>query len=240
MEDFLIYDEFRRIVAVFDGHEGEIVARTCRDTIMGIIRDEANMRLDHVLQYVQERVMNTMINYPLQGTTATVVRILSQNEIEIANVGDTSSILCCDENNNTIELSRDHLGRDVEERKRIERAGGYVNEEGRVEGRLMITRALGDLWGRHVGISSIPFYQVFTTNSNWEFLIVASDGVWDYVSFEMAKEIVRANGEGVEDDAMVLGRAVRARSRASGGRSDNMAIVVVRNNGGECVGYDLE
>ena len=61
-----------------------------------------------------------------------------------------------------------------------------------------------------------------------KFVVLASDGVWDYVSFEMAKDIVRDSlSRNVEDVASEVGRAVKARAKASGGRSDNMAVVVL-------------
>ena len=185
------------------------------------------MRLDHVLQYVQERSMSTMLNYPQQGTTATVVRVID-NKLEIANLGDSSAIMCCDEFGHAIELTENHNAeKNAKERERIYRAGGHVSESFRVENRLMITRALGDIWGRHVGISSIPFYQIKPLDDA-KFVVLASDGVWDYVSFEMVKDIVKDTLlSSIDEVATEVGRAVKVRAKASGGRSDNMAVVVL-------------
>ena len=172
--------------------------------------------------------MSTILSYPEQGTTATIVRVI-ENKIEIANLGDSSAIMCCDEFGHAIELTENHNAeKNSNERERIRRAGGHVSGSYRVENRLMITRALGDIWGRHVGISSIPFYQVKTLDTDVKFVVLASDGVWDYVSFEMVKDIVRDSlSRNVEDLASEVGRAVKARAKASGGRSDNMAVVVL-------------
>jgi len=128
----------------------------------------------------------------------------------------------------SVELTENHNAeKNAKERERIYRAGGHVSESFRVENRLMITRALGDIWGRHVGISSIPFYQIKPLDDA-KFVVLASDGVWDYVSFEMVKDIVRDTLlSGIDEVATEVGRAVKARARASGGRSDNMAVVVL-------------
>lgn len=47
-------------------------------------------------------------------------------------------------NKKVIELSKDHKPDDELERKRIENAGGFVLE-GRVNGNLNLSRAIGDL-----------------------------------------------------------------------------------------------
>ena len=74
------------------------------------------------------------------GCTATVV-LLTGNEIYCANAGDSRSVMC--EKNNAIELSYDHKPDLPEERGRIIKAGGEV-VDGRVNGMLALSRAIGD------------------------------------------------------------------------------------------------
>lgn len=75
------------------------------------------------------------------GCTACVV-LLTKDSIICANSGDSRCVL--NRNGQAIEMSEDHKPDNEGERKRIEQAGGFV-EEGRVRGVLSLSRALGDL-----------------------------------------------------------------------------------------------
>ena len=74
------------------------------------------------------------------GCTA-VVALLRKDELVVANAGDSRCVLCRD--GKAIDLSIDHKPEDDEERRRIEGAGGKVTADGRVNGGLNLSRALG-------------------------------------------------------------------------------------------------
>ena len=74
------------------------------------------------------------------GCTATVVLVTS-NEIYCANAGDSRTVMS--RASKAIELSHDHKPDDAPESARIYQAGGFV-EDGRVNGMLALSRALGD------------------------------------------------------------------------------------------------
>lgn len=74
------------------------------------------------------------------GCTATVV-LITPTEIYCANAGDSRSVMS--KGGKAVELSKDHKPDDVAEKRRIQNAGGFV-EEGRVNGTLALSRALGD------------------------------------------------------------------------------------------------
>jgi protein phosphatase 1G len=75
------------------------------------------------------------------GCTACVA-LITENEIYCANSGDSRCVLSND--GRAIELSIDHKPDLPTEKARIERAGGFV-EENRVKGVLNLSRSLGDL-----------------------------------------------------------------------------------------------
>lgn len=77
----------------------------------------------------------------MAGCTANVVLINDKN-IFIANSGDSRSVLRS--NKDTIALSIDHKPELPEEHNRIVKAGGYV-ADGRINGNLNLSRAMGDL-----------------------------------------------------------------------------------------------
>lgn len=75
------------------------------------------------------------------GCTACVV-LITETEIYCANAGDSRCVLSND--GKAIEMSVDHKPELPTEKARIEKAGGFV-EENRVRGILNLSRSLGDL-----------------------------------------------------------------------------------------------
>lgn len=59
------------------------------------------------------------------GTTC-LIALLSDKDLTVANVGDSRGVLC-DKDGNAIPLSHDHKPYQLKERKRIKRAGEFVN-----------------------------------------------------------------------------------------------------------------
>jgi serine/threonine protein phosphatase PrpC len=76
-----------------------------------------------------------------QGCTACVA-LFTKDAVICANSGDSRCVLM--RGNTAIEMSEDHKPDNTGEQRRIEAAGGFV-EEGRVRGILSLSRALGDL-----------------------------------------------------------------------------------------------
>ena len=67
--------------------------------------------------------------------------LITATEIYCANAGDSRTVMC--ERGYAVELSHDHKPDLPEERSRIIKAGGSV-EDGRVNGMLALSRAIGD------------------------------------------------------------------------------------------------
>lgn len=67
--------------------------------------------------------------------------LITKTEIICANAGDTRSVMS--KKGKSKDLSTDHKPDNPMEKRRIERAGGHV-EESRVNGMLALSRAIGD------------------------------------------------------------------------------------------------
>jgi protein phosphatase PTC2/3 len=80
------------------------------------------------------------LNGTESGCTATIV-LITRDRIYCANAGDSRTIMS--EKGATVPLSFDHKPDNEGEKSRIEAAGGTV-ENGRVDGNLAVSRALGD------------------------------------------------------------------------------------------------
>ena len=67
--------------------------------------------------------------------------MLRDNELYVANAGDSRCVLCRD--GKAVDMSEDHKPEDPTEQDRITKAGGRVTCDGRVNGGLNLSRALG-------------------------------------------------------------------------------------------------
>lgn len=76
------------------------------------------------------------------GCTANVALLVQGKDLYVANAGDSRCILS--RNGKAIELSFDHKPDNEKEKERVRKAGGFISE-GRINGNLNLSRAIGDL-----------------------------------------------------------------------------------------------
>lgn len=99
------------------------------------------------------------------------------------------------------DLTQDHKCDIDEEKERIEASGGEVralkdDHEQRcfVKGEnypaLAIARTLGDVRARKCGVTEKPDVEVHQVEEDWRFMILASDGVWQFLTSNEAVDIV--------------------------------------------------
>lgn len=124
-----------------------------------------------------------------------------------------------------------------DEMRRVEAAGGRViNWNGyRILGVLATSRSIGDQYLKPYVISK-PEVTINQRTDTDEFLILASDGLWDVVSNEVACQVVRKCFAGrikwaaaAEVDGTRASRAanVLADLAMSRGSKDNISVIVV-------------
>lgn len=118
----------------------------------------------------------------------------------IANTGDTRAVLC--RSGRAIDLTIDKKATSHDEIARITKEGGFV-VNGRVMGSLAVSRALGDsqlkIPGKRVlipdpEVTSFRPNAVETTSGGLEideFVIIATDGLWDVMTSQAAVDFVR-------------------------------------------------
>ena len=119
-----------------------------------------------------------------KGCTANCI-LLVNNQIICANAGDSRCVVA--EGGRAIPLSVDHKPTMRKERERIYKAGSTVNVEGRIDGNLNLSRAIGDIahkknprLGLHEqAITSLPDIRVHNISSKTDFVILGCDGIWE-------------------------------------------------------------
>ncbi|KOB68061.1 Protein phosphatase 1G [Operophtera brumata] len=122
------------------------------------------------------------------GCTA-VVALLRGSELFVANAGDSRCIICRE--GKAVDMSIDHKPEDAPELDRITKAGGKVSNDGRVNGGLNLSRAIGDhayklnkeLGPREQMITALPDVKTLTIdNAKDQFMVLACDGIWNFMS----------------------------------------------------------
>ena len=118
------------------------------------------------------------------GTTACVA-LVADRLVCVANAGDSRAVLC--RSGKALDLSVDHKPEDEGESKRIHAAGGRITCDGRVNGGLNLSRAIGDHHYKKTRalpleaqmISADPDVTLYEIDRNTDsFLVIACDGIW--------------------------------------------------------------
>jgi protein phosphatase 2C family protein 2/3 len=120
------------------------------------------------------------------GCTANVIMI-TKAEILCANAGDSRSVLS--KKGKAKDLSTDHKPDLPGEKRRIERANGFI-EENRVNGMLALSRSIGDFEYKSNSImkpedqivTAFPDILIEKITNDSDFIICACDGIWDCLS----------------------------------------------------------
>ncbi|OMJ65755.1 hypothetical protein SteCoe_37669 [Stentor coeruleus] len=259
----LALDDNTMIFGVFDGHGGKEVAEFvsrhfCIEIVTTRAFKEGNfeqalkdtfLKMDDLLRTTEGlkeviRIAKDLpSNYPVQadpnmmmaGCTA-VVALICRNFIFVANAGDSRCILSRD--GRAVELSQDHKPDLPQERDRIIRAGGTV-DDGRVMGNLNLSRSIGDLEykknnsipAKDQMISAFPDVRIEELGARDEFLVLACDGVWDMLT---SQECVNFVSQRIKNKPLstiaeeTLDRCLAPDIASSGGLGcDNTTIVIV-------------
>lgn len=157
----------------------------------------------------QELTKNKNIDTILSGSTCNTILFLD-NIITCANVGDSRAVLCryIDNTYKAIDLSRDHNPNEKDESERVISKGGHILQyydkimkrfigpkriwlkNSDIPG-LAMSRSFGDEIGHTVGIIPTPEVREYKLEGNEKFMIIASDGVWEFISSQQCVDIIK-------------------------------------------------
>lgn len=208
-----------RIYCVLDGHgeNGHHVSRRCRENFPHFIKS-ANGKMDLAFHMMHNDLNASDIDVKCSGATCVMATINSHGRLCVFNCGDSRAVLGRRSTNGSIvaqQMSNDHKPDKPEERKRILSCGGHlgcrqvlVNQGGRgpvsmpvgpcrvwYQHRgetlgLAMSRSLGDAIVHKVGVTAEPELIEHPIDDADEFLIIATDGVWDVVDNNHAVQMV--------------------------------------------------
>jgi serine/threonine protein phosphatase PrpC len=217
--------------AVFDGHGGTAASKYSGQQLHEILRSilqEKALNQEEIVSQMPLIFKESFIrcNQGLKslgvcqetGTTA-VVAFSKGNLLWIANVGDSRAVIS--KNGVAVRVTTDHKPTLESERNRILDLKGYVIF-GRVNGVLAVSRALGDFYFHpHVSCEPEVFGPFDVYNDEYQFLILACDGLWDVVDDSTAVDIVKGSKTPEEGAKRLVKSALNAQS------TDNISVVVI-------------
>lgn len=239
--------------AVYDGHGGAAMAQYAGKHLHEYITKRSEYKEGDVVAGIQQGFLeldqamqnNAALRDEHAGTTVIAI-LIKDNILYSANAGDSRAVACI--NGRAVALSRDHKPTLKDERKRIEAAGGFV-EYKRVNGNLALSRALGDFIFKRNDrkspqeqiVTAFPEVQQFTVDEDWEFVVLACDGIWDVMTSEEVVQFVRSrlahtkiSSEGVpnptihpEEICEELLNCCLAPDALMGTGCDNMTVILV-------------
>ena len=158
----------------------------------------------------EKLVDNEEINSLFSGSTC-VSLIYTPEKLIVPNIGDSRAVLgrlINKEKNEykAIDLSRDHKPTEKDEAQRIIENDGRIQpftEDGEFVGPervwikeeevpgLAMTRSFGDRVAATVGVMSEPEIKEFLFDEGDKFMIIASDGIWEFISSQECIDIIK-------------------------------------------------
>lgn len=204
------------ILCVLDGHgeNGDSVANEFRDRLPSEITNHPSWKNDikkatseSITKIEQDIIQNFKVDTDYSGTTLAMA-VIRGNHVTCINIGDSRIILGKEQNKQFVseELTIDHKPDLPKEKERILSTGGRVFAVAYDDGidgpvrvwladvdipGLAMSRSLGDTVAHTAGVSSEPEFSERTLNPEEDrFIIVATDGLWEFVSSKETTDIV--------------------------------------------------
>ena len=210
-ENFLD-NENNYFFGVCDGHgeNGQIISQNVSEKLQEYINNINFDNITNKLKKINNEIYeNKNIDSDLSGTTVSSI-ILTSSKIISINVGDSRSCLFKSENDvySFKNLTRDHKPNQNEESQRIINNNGrikrfydeqhkkYIGPErvwlkNKEEPGLAMTRSIGDKIAHSIGVIEEPEFKIYEYDGNEKFIIIASDGIWEYLNGDDCIKIVK-------------------------------------------------
>lgn len=226
--------------AIYDGHGGRGAVNIVQNRFHNIFESELNdmensqqSELIDVTQVFNQAYSRMDAELKLQeilynGATSITcyIRPLPSSKkrfLYVANCGDARVVIS--KKDGTAErLTYDHKASDEGEVKRIKAKNGFVAYN-RVNGVLSVTRSFGDHAMKDWVISE-PYHSfVDLTENEYDYLILACDGVWDVISDQECVNLIHENANTM--NCQQLAEFILKRS-LSLGSTDNISIIIIK------------
>ena len=257
---YFIKDKFLKnnnnvFLGVCDGHgeKGELISKYVTHKLPEYIKDLNNENITNIFKKINNEIYNNKSFESNMSGTTVISLFLTTDKIMCVNLGDSRAALFKYDNGLYYckNLSRDHKPSEPDENKRIINNNGRVKKcydeelkkylgpdrvwvKNKEEPGLAMTRSIGDKVAHTVGVSDEPEFKNFTYDGTEKFLIIASDGIWEYLHGDDCIKIIRPfyeeNKDWEEAAFALVKEAFRKWKRKEVAIDDITAIVVFFDN----------
>ncbi|KAG2332957.1 hypothetical protein Bca4012_017425 [Brassica carinata] len=226
-------DRRQAMFGVYDGHGGvkaaEFAAKNLDKNVLEAVagkRDESEIA-DAVKRGYLTTDAAFLDGENVKGGSCCVTAMFKDGNLVVSNAGDCRAVMSV--GGVAEALSSDHRPSRDDERTRIETTGGYVDTfhgVWRIQGSLAVSRGIGDAQLKKWVIAE-PETKMLRIEHGHEFLILASDGLWDKVSNQEAVDIARPFCLGTEEKPLLLACKKLVDLSASRGSSDDISVMLI-------------
>ncbi|KAK1302336.1 putative protein phosphatase 2C 52 [Acorus calamus] len=212
---------------IFDGHGGSRAAEYLKEHLFEnlmkhpLFMTDTKIAISETYQKTDSEFLDSESHSSRDDGSTASTAVLVGRHLYVANVGDSRAVIS--RAGKAIALSDDHKPNRSDERRRIENAGGIVMWAGtwRVGGVLAMSRAFGNRLLKQFVVAE-PEIQEDEVDEELEFMVLASDGLWDVVPNEDAVTLA-----GSEDEPEAAARKL-TEAAYTRGSADNITCIVVR------------
>lgn len=225
-------DQKQAFYGIFDGHGGAKAAEFAAENLDKNILDEILIREeDEIEEAVKQGYLNTdseFLKEDFRGGSCCVTALIRKGNLVVSNAGDCRAVMS--RGGVAEALTSDHRPSREDEKRRIESLGGYVDfchGIWRIQGSLAVSRGIGD---RHLKqwVTAEPETKIFRIKPEHEFLILASDGLWDKISNQEAVDTVGSLcSSGVDKPESLLACKKLIDLSVSRGSADDISVMLI-------------
>ncbi|KAM0064138.1 putative protein-serine/threonine phosphatase [Helianthus debilis subsp. tardiflorus] len=217
---------------VFDGHGGSKAVEFASENLQKNIQNEVEKRGEiEIVEAIKQGYLNTdseFLKQEQRGGACCVTAIISSGNLVISNAGDCRAVVS--RGGAAEALTSDHRPSRPDEQQRIESQGGYVDCSrgvSRVLGSLAVSRGIGDRSLKQ-WITAEPETKMFKITPEFEFLIMASDGLWEKVSNQEAVDLARPFCASSDKSEAISACKKLVELSASRGSVDDTSVMIVQ------------
>ncbi|KAK3206566.1 hypothetical protein Dsin_020612 [Dipteronia sinensis] len=232
-------DQKQAFFGVFDGHGGAKAAEFAAENLDKNILEEVMRRVDddsdhEIEEAVKRGYLNTdseFLKEDVRGGSCCVTALIRNGNLVVSNAGDCRAVMSS-AGGLAKALTSDHRPSREDEKNRIENLGGYVDlchGMWRVQGSLAVSRGIGDRNLKQWVIAE-PETKILQIKPEHEFVILASDGLWDKVSNQEAVDIARpfCIGSGVDAPKPMMACKKLVELSVSRGSIDDISVMLIQ------------
>ncbi|XP_059300626.1 probable protein phosphatase 2C 25 [Lycium ferocissimum] len=226
-------DSKQGVFGIFDGHGGVKAAEFAAENLNKNIINELEGKTtdDEVETAVKNGYLKTdseFLNQEARGGSCCVTALIQKGNLVVSNAGDCRAVVS--RGGIAEALTSDHKPSRQDEKDRIEASGGYVDcchGVWRIQGSLAVSRAIGDQYLKQ-WVMAEPETRILELNPELEFLVLASDGLWDTVSNQEAVDIARPLCTGVSTQQPLSACRELIDLSVSRGSLDDISVMIIQ------------